>query len=91
MLIVDNVFAMLFGNKLSIYLSIYLCLCFSGERCLRQILEDGHRVAERCVNEEDREGINKLVSDITSMADALCELRQQGKVIIYDNLEYKDT
>lgn len=44
------------------------------------MLDDAIRVADRCVNKEDRDVILKAVSDIESMADALAELRQQGKV-----------
>ena len=51
-----------------------------GERALRTILEDAMRVAERCVNPDDRERIVKAVGDIQSMVDALAELRSQGKV-----------
>jgi len=51
-----------------------------GDRALRQILEDALRIADRCVNPDDREGIAKTVSNVESMLDALCELRQQGKV-----------
>ena len=53
---------------------------FAGERSLRQILEDALRIADRCVDQRDREGIIKSVNDITSMIDALAELRAQGKV-----------
>jgi len=38
------------------------------------------RIADRCVNPDDRDSITKTVSNIESMLDALCELRQQGKV-----------
>ena len=53
---------------------------YSGEHALRHILDDAMRIADRCVNPEDRENIAKTVSNIESMIDALCELRQQGKV-----------
>ena len=40
------------------------------------------RIADRCVNPDDRDSITKTVSNVESMLDALCELRQQGKVNI---------
>ena len=52
----------------------------AGDRALRQILEDALRIADRCVNPDDRDSITKTVSNVESMLDALCELRQQGKV-----------
>lgn len=51
----------------------------AGENALRQILEDSLCIANRCVNPEDGENITKTVSNIESMINALCELRQQGK------------
>jgi len=54
--------------------------CNAGDRALRQILEDAMRIADRCVNPDDRDSITKTVSNVESMLDALCELRQQGKV-----------
>ena len=59
---------------------ITLFLSVLGERALRTILEDALRVADRCVNPDDRERILKAVGDIQSMVDALAELRNQGKV-----------
>jgi hypothetical protein len=53
---------------------------FSGERALRQILDDALRIADRCTDPDQREAIHKAVSDILSMTDALSELRSQGKV-----------
>lgn len=53
---------------------------YSGERALRTLLEDAMRVADRCVNPDDRERILKAVGDIQSMVDGLVELRSQGKV-----------
>ena len=52
----------------------------TGERALRAILEEALKIAERCVNPDDRDAIVKMVGDITSMTDALCELRSAGKV-----------
>lgn len=49
-----------------------------GERSLRQILEHAVEVAERALP-NDRDAIKKLVSEITTMVDALCELRDDGK------------
>lgn len=49
-----------------------------GERSLRQILEHAVEVAERGLP-NDRDAIKKLVSEITTMVDALCELRDDGK------------
>ena len=37
-------------------------------------------MADRCDNEQDRDMIVHAVSDLESMADALAELRQEGKV-----------
>ncbi|ELU06809.1 hypothetical protein CAPTEDRAFT_221766 [Capitella teleta] len=51
----------------------------SGERALRQILEDAIKIADHCSNPADRDAIHKAVSDVQSMADALAELRVQGK------------
>ncbi|XP_047738829.1 uncharacterized protein LOC108675664 [Hyalella azteca] len=49
-----------------------------GEKSLRQMLELARRVADRALP-PDGDVIRKLASDISSMADALCELRQEGK------------
>lgn len=49
-----------------------------GEKSLRQLLELARRVADRALP-NDRDTIRKLASDISSMTDALCELRQEGK------------
>ncbi|XP_050314935.1 vinculin isoform X2 [Anthonomus grandis grandis] len=49
-----------------------------GEKSLRQIVEDAQKVAERCLP-HDAHNIHKLCSDLTTMTDALCELRQDGK------------
>lgn len=49
-----------------------------GEKALRQIIENANRVAERCLP-QDGQKIRKLAGDITTMANALCELRQDGK------------
>ncbi|CAG9769921.1 unnamed protein product [Ceutorhynchus assimilis] len=49
-----------------------------GEKSLRQIIEDAQKVSERCLP-QDAHNINKICSDLTTMTDALCELRQDGK------------
>nr|XP_023029952.1 vinculin isoform X2 [Leptinotarsa decemlineata] len=49
-----------------------------GEKSLRQIIDAAQKVAERCLP-HDSENVNKLCSDLTTMTDALCELRQDGK------------
>lgn len=49
-----------------------------GEKSLRQIIEDAQKVAERCLP-QDRHNIAKICSDLNTMTDALCELRQDGK------------
>ncbi|KAJ8980405.1 hypothetical protein NQ317_009400 [Molorchus minor] len=49
-----------------------------GEKSLRFIIESAQKVAERCLP-QDANTINKICSDLTTMTDALCELRQEGK------------
>ncbi|XP_045466390.1 vinculin isoform X1 [Harmonia axyridis] len=49
-----------------------------GEKSLRQIIEDAQKVSQRCLP-HDSNMINKFCSDLTTMTDALCELRQEGK------------
>lgn len=49
-----------------------------GEKSLRQILDHAMTVAERALP-PDQTAIKKLCSEITTMTDALCELRQDGK------------
>ena len=49
-----------------------------GEKALRQIIENAYKVADRCLP-QDALKIRKLGSDITTMANALCELRHDGK------------
>ncbi|XP_071116140.1 vinculin-like isoform X2 [Haliotis cracherodii] len=51
----------------------------AGDKALRQILEDSKRIADRCTNPAEREAIQRKISDIESMSNALSELRQQGK------------
>ncbi|GIY50033.1 hypothetical protein CDAR_597421 [Caerostris darwini] len=49
-----------------------------GEKSLRYILDYAMRVAERCLP-PDNAVIKKMCGDITSMTNALCELREEGK------------
>lgn len=49
-----------------------------GEKALRQIIENAHKVADRCLP-QDSHAIRKMADDITTMVNALCELRQDGK------------
>ena len=50
-----------------------------GEKSLRNVLELAGRVADRAAP-QDRDAIHKLAGDVGAMADALCELRQNGQV-----------
>ncbi|XP_043197317.1 vinculin-like isoform X4 [Amphibalanus amphitrite] len=49
-----------------------------GEKSLRSIVELSGRVADRALP-QDRDAINKMAGDVTSMTDALCELRSSGQ------------
>ncbi|XP_052862954.1 vinculin isoform X1 [Anopheles cruzii] len=49
-----------------------------GEKALRQIVENGLKVADRCLP-QDSHILRKLAGDITAMANTLCDLRQDGK------------
>lgn len=49
-----------------------------GEKSLRQILDAAYKVSQRCLPQDARH-IQKLNSEISTMTDALCELRQEGK------------
>lgn len=49
-----------------------------GEKALRQIIENANRVADRCLPNYANV-IRKLTNDITTKANDLCSLRQQGK------------
>ncbi|ESP05115.1 hypothetical protein LOTGIDRAFT_102378 [Lottia gigantea] len=51
----------------------------AGDKALRNILEDAKKIAERCTNPQDRDAIMKCAGDVESMANALSELRIQGK------------
>uniref|UniRef100_A0ABD2W031 Vinculin n=1 Tax=Trichogramma kaykai TaxID=54128 RepID=A0ABD2W031_9HYME len=50
-----------------------------GEKSLRQIVEQAERLAERYLAPAQAEPIAKLASQLTTMTDALCELRQNDK------------
>ena len=50
-----------------------------GEKSLRSVLELAGRVADRAAP-QDRDAIHKMAGDVGAMADALCELRQNGQV-----------
>ena len=49
-----------------------------GEKALRQIIENAHKVADRCLP-NDSYRIRKNADDLTAMANALCELRAASK------------
>ncbi|KAK9499771.1 hypothetical protein O3M35_002746 [Rhynocoris fuscipes] len=49
-----------------------------GEKAVRQIVEHSIVVADRALP-ADRDNILRLCSEITTMTEALCELRQDGK------------
>uniref|UniRef100_A0A1B6ERX3 Vinculin n=1 Tax=Cuerna arida TaxID=1464854 RepID=A0A1B6ERX3_9HEMI len=49
-----------------------------GEKSVRQILEHAQAVGDRALP-SDRDTINKLCSDVNTMTEALCELRQDNK------------
>ncbi|XP_051173648.1 vinculin isoform X2 [Leptopilina boulardi] len=50
-----------------------------GEKSIRQIIEQTQRLADRYLPPSQAEPLAKLASEITTMTNALCELRQQGK------------
>lgn len=49
-----------------------------GEKSIRRILDHALKIVDRSLP-IDAEHIEKLSGDISSMTDALCELRQQGE------------
>lgn len=49
-----------------------------GEKSVRQIVENARRVADLALP-EDKEPIRKMASDIESMVNGLCELRDSGQ------------
>ena len=50
-----------------------------GEKSIRQIIDQAQRLADRYLPPSQAEPLAKLASEITTMTNALCELRQQGK------------
>lgn len=52
-----------------------------GEKSLRQIVEQAQRLAERYLPPSQAEPLSKLTSQIVTMTNALCELRQNEKGI----------
>ncbi|XP_044004484.1 vinculin isoform X2 [Aphidius gifuensis] len=50
-----------------------------GEKSLRQIIEQTDKLAERYLPPTQADPLAKLSSQISTMTDALCELRQDGK------------
>lgn len=50
-----------------------------GEKSLRQIVEQAQRLAERYLPPSQAEPLQKLTSQIITMTNALCELRQNEK------------
>ncbi|XP_060824633.1 vinculin isoform X9 [Bombus pascuorum] len=50
-----------------------------GEKSLRQIVEQAQRLAERYLPSSQAEPLQKLTSQIVTMTNALCELRQNEK------------
>ncbi|XP_078053011.1 vinculin isoform X9 [Augochlora pura] len=49
------------------------------EKCLRQIVEQAQRLADRYLPPSQSEPLNKLTSQIVTMINALCELRQNER------------
>lgn len=49
-----------------------------GEKALRQIVDNGLKVADRCLP-QDSHLIRRLAGDVSAMANTLCDLRQDGK------------
>ncbi|XP_058791899.1 vinculin isoform X2 [Phymastichus coffea] len=50
-----------------------------GEKSLRQIIEQAARLSDRYLPPHQGDPIKKLSSELTTMTDALCELRQNDK------------
>ncbi|KAL1130903.1 hypothetical protein AAG570_012144 [Ranatra chinensis] len=50
----------------------------AGEKAVRQIIDHARAVGERALP-NDADVINRLCSEVTTMTEALCELRQDGK------------
>lgn len=49
-----------------------------GEKAVRQIVDHAHAVADRAMP-SDQEAIHRLCSEVNSMVETVCELRQDGK------------
>lgn len=54
-----------------------------GEKSLRQIIQQADRLADRYLPPAQADPLAKLASQIATMTDALCELRQDGKGFFY--------
>ena len=67
--------------KCNFSLKILVAVC-PGEKALRQILDDARKIADKSTNRQEKDAIMKNVGDMESMANALSELRQQGKVVL---------
>ena len=53
---------------------------FSGEKAVRQILEDAKRIADRMEPGPYQAAILKSITDIQTMLDELADLRSKGQV-----------
>lgn len=56
-----------------------------GEKSLRQIIDQAHRLADGYLPPSQADPLSKCASQITTMTDALCELRQQDKGTLLTN------
>ena len=54
-----------------------------GEKSLRQIIEQAERLSDRYLAPAQAEPLAKLASQIATMTDALCELRQNEKGFVF--------
>ncbi|KAG8041292.1 hypothetical protein G9C98_002280 [Cotesia typhae] len=50
-----------------------------GEKSLRQIIEQANKLADRYLSPSQSEAMSKITSQLATMTNALCELRQDGK------------
>ncbi|XP_057332739.1 vinculin isoform X11 [Microplitis mediator] len=50
-----------------------------GEKSLRQIIEQANKLADRYLSPSQSDAMSKLASQLVTMTNALCELRQDGK------------
>lgn len=60
-------------------LDLYKLILIEGEKSLRRILEYMERIADRALP-DDAFQIRRACSDISSMTNSLCELRQNKQV-----------